>query len=104
VFAGTPLAGLPVRGFADLYPELTAGLVLVVIPTSGCAGRRRMRAGSSRYRKGTFGWLGWFGVPRALNLARGLSAGLPAHQAELRAGAELPALPLPWPLRSGPGR
>ena len=38
-----------------------------------------------------FGWLGWLGVLRALNLARGISAGLPARQAaELRAGAALP--------------
>ena len=27
-----------------------------------------------------FGWLGWLGVLRALNLSRGISAGLPARQ------------------------
>ena len=38
-----------------------------------------------------FGWLGWLGVLRAINLSRGISAGLPARQvAELRAGAALP--------------
>jgi hypothetical protein len=38
-----------------------------------------------------FGWLGWLGVLRALNLSRGISAGLPARQvAELRAAAALP--------------
>jgi hypothetical protein len=37
------------------------------------------------------GWLGWFGLLRALNLSRGIAAGLPARQvAELRAGAALP--------------
>jgi pimeloyl-ACP methyl ester carboxylesterase len=29
VLAGHSFGGLPVRAFADLYPELTAGLVLV---------------------------------------------------------------------------
>ncbi len=39
----------------------------------------------------TFGWLGWLGVLRALNLAGGISAGLPARQAaELQAAAALP--------------
>jgi hypothetical protein len=36
-------------------------------------------------------WLGWLGLLRALNLSRGISAGLPARQvAELQAGAALP--------------
>jgi hypothetical protein len=49
------------------------------------------RPESSRISHETFGWLGWLGVLRALNLARGISAGLPARQAaELQAAAALP--------------
>jgi pimeloyl-ACP methyl ester carboxylesterase len=93
VLAGHSFGGLPVRAFADLYPALTAGLVLVDAshpdqwvrwPTSHAD---RMIEVSQRI----LGWLGWFGVLRALHLARGISAGLPARQAaELRAGAALP--------------
>ena len=40
---------------------------------------------------GLFGWLGWFGLLRPLDLARGISDGLHAQQAaELQAGAALP--------------
>ena len=93
VLAGHSFGGLPVRAFADLYPELTAGLVLVDAshpdqwvrwPTPHAD---RMLEVSQRI----FGWLGWLGVLRALNLSRGITAGLPARQAaELRAGAALP--------------
>jgi len=93
VLAGHSFGGLPVRAFADLYPELTAGLVLVDAshpdqwlrwPTPHAD---RILEVSQRI----FGWLGWLGVLRALNLSRGLTAGLPARQAaELRAGAALP--------------
>ena len=93
VLAGHSFGGLPVRAFADLYPELTAGLVLVDAshpdqwvrwPTPHAD---RILEVSQR----VFGWLGWLGVLRALNLSRGISAGLPARlAAELRAGAALP--------------
>jgi pimeloyl-ACP methyl ester carboxylesterase len=93
VLAGHSFGGLPVRAFADLYPELTAGLVLVDAshpdqwvrwPTPHAD---RILEVSQRI----FGWLGWLGVLRALNLSRGIAAGLPARQAaELRAGAALP--------------
>jgi pimeloyl-ACP methyl ester carboxylesterase len=93
VLAGHSFGGLPVRAFADLYPELTAGLVLVDAshpeqwvrwPTPHAD---RILEVSQR----VFGWLGWLGVLRALNLSRGITAGLPARQAaELRAGAALP--------------
>jgi pimeloyl-ACP methyl ester carboxylesterase len=93
VLAGHSFGGLPVRAFADLYPELTAGLVLVDAshpdqwvrwPTPHAD---RMLEVSQRI----FGWLGWLGVLRALNLSRGITSGLPARQAaELRAGAGLP--------------
>ena len=93
VLAGHSFGGLPVRAFADLYPDLTAGLVLVDAshpdqwvrwPTPHAD---RMLEVSQRI----FGWLGWLGVLRALNLSRGITPGLPArHAAELRAGAALP--------------
>ena len=93
LLAGHSFGGLPVRAFADLYPELTAGLVLVDAshpdqwvrwPTPHAD---RMLEVSQRI----FGWLGWLGVLRALNLSRDITAGLPARQAaELRAGAALP--------------
>jgi pimeloyl-ACP methyl ester carboxylesterase len=93
VLVGHSFGGLPVRAFADLYPELTAGLVLVDAshpdqwvrwPTPHAD---KILEASQRLS----GWLGWFGLLRALNLARGISAGLPARQvAELRAGAALP--------------
>jgi pimeloyl-ACP methyl ester carboxylesterase len=95
VLAGHSFGGLPVRAFADLYPELTAGLVLVDAshpdqwvrwPTPHAG---RILEVSQRI----FGWLGWLGVLRALDLSRGISAGLPARQAaQLRAGAALPGL------------
>jgi pimeloyl-ACP methyl ester carboxylesterase len=93
VLAGHSFGGMPVRTFADLYPELTAGLVLVDAshpdqwvrwPTPHAD---KMLEVSQRI----FGWLSWLGILRALNLSRGISAGLPARQvAELRAGAALP--------------
>jgi pimeloyl-ACP methyl ester carboxylesterase len=93
VLAGHSFGGLPVRAFADLYPEQTAGLVLVDAshpdqwvrwPTPHAD---RILEISQR----VFGWLGWFGLLRVLNLSRGISAGLPARQvAELRASAALP--------------
>jgi pimeloyl-ACP methyl ester carboxylesterase len=93
VLAGHSFGGLPVRAFADLYPELTAGLVLVDAshpdqwvrwPTPHAD---RILEVSQRI----LGGFGWFGLLRALHLARGISAGLPARQAaELRAGAALP--------------
>jgi pimeloyl-ACP methyl ester carboxylesterase len=93
VLAGHSFGGLPVRAFADLYPELTAGLVLVDAshpdqwvrwPTPHAA---QILEASQRI----VGWLGWFGLLRVLNLSRRISAGLPARQAaELRAGAALP--------------
>jgi pimeloyl-ACP methyl ester carboxylesterase len=95
VLVGHSFGGLPVRAFADLYPELTAGLVLVDAshpdqwvrwPTPHAD---RILQVSQRI----FGWLGWLGLLRALNLSRGITAGLPARQAaELRAGAALPGL------------
>jgi pimeloyl-ACP methyl ester carboxylesterase len=93
VLAGHSFGGLPVRAFADLYPELTAGLVLV----DASHPDQWVRWPTSRadlileVSQRIFGWLGWLGVLRALNLSRGISAGLPARQAaELRAGAALP--------------
>jgi pimeloyl-ACP methyl ester carboxylesterase len=93
VLAGHSFGGLPVRAFADLYPEQTAGLVLVDAshpdqwvrwPTPHAD---RILEISQR----VLGWLGWFGLLRALNLSRGISVGLPPRQiAELRAGAALP--------------
>jgi pimeloyl-ACP methyl ester carboxylesterase len=93
VLAGHSFGGLPVRAFADLYPELTAGLILVDAshpdqwvrwPTPHAD---RILEVSQR----VLGSLGWFGLLRALHLARGISAGLPARQAaELRSGAALP--------------
>ncbi len=93
VLAGHSFGGLPVRAFADRYPELTAGLALVDASHPDQWARwpvpyaDRMLAGSQR----VFAILGWFGFLRALNLAAGISDGLPARQiAELRAGSALP--------------
>ncbi len=93
VLVGHSFGGLPVRAFADRYPELTAGLALVDASHPDQWARwpvpyaDRILAGSQQ----VFAILGWFGVLRALNLARGISEGLPARQvAELRAGAALP--------------
>jgi pimeloyl-ACP methyl ester carboxylesterase len=93
VLAGHSFGGLPVRAFADLYPELTAGLVLVDAshPDQWVRWRTPHADRMLEVSQRVFGWLGWLGVLRALNLSRGISAGLPARQAaELRAGAALP--------------
>ena len=93
VLAGHSFGGLPVRAFADLYPELTAGLVLVDAshPDQWVRWPTPHADKILEVSQRIFGWLGWFGLLRALNLARGISAGLPARQvAELRAGAALP--------------
>jgi pimeloyl-ACP methyl ester carboxylesterase len=93
VLAGHSFGGLPVRAFADLYPELTAGLVLVDAshPDQWVRWPTPYAAKILEVSQWVFGWLGWFGLPRALNLTRRVSAGLPARQAaELRAGAALP--------------
>jgi pimeloyl-ACP methyl ester carboxylesterase len=93
VLAGHSFGGLPVRAFADLYPELTAGLVLVDAshPDQWVRWPTPHADQILEVSQRVFGWLAWFGLPRALDLARGISAGLPARQvAELRAGAALP--------------
>ncbi len=93
VLAGHSFGGLPVRAFADLYPELTAGLVLVDAshPDQWVRWPTPHADKILEVSQRIFGWLGWLGVLRALNLSRGISAGLPARQvAELRAGAALP--------------
>jgi pimeloyl-ACP methyl ester carboxylesterase len=55
VLAGHSFGGLPVRAFADLYPELTAGLVWLMPPIriSGSAGQHRMPPKSLRCRSGS---------------------------------------------------
>ena len=93
VLAGHSFGGLPVRAFADLYPELTAGLVLVDAshPDQWVRWPTPYAARILQLSQRVLGLLGWFGLLRALNLSRGISAGLPARQAaELRAGAALP--------------
>jgi pimeloyl-ACP methyl ester carboxylesterase len=93
VLAGHSFGGLPVRAFADLYPELTAGLVLVDAshPDQWVRWPTPHADKILEVSQRITGWLGWLGLLRALNLARGISAGLPARQvAELRAGAALP--------------
>jgi pimeloyl-ACP methyl ester carboxylesterase len=93
VLAGHSFGGLPVRAFADLYPELTAGLVLVDAshPDQWVRWPTPHADQILKVSQRIFGWLGWLGVLRALNLSRGITAGLPARQAaELRAGAALP--------------
>jgi pimeloyl-ACP methyl ester carboxylesterase len=93
VLAGHSFGGLPVRAFADLYPELTAGLVLVDAshPDQWVRWPTPHADQILEVSQRIFGWLGWLGVLRALNLSRGITAGLPARQAaELRAGAALP--------------
>jgi pimeloyl-ACP methyl ester carboxylesterase len=93
VLAGHSFGGLPVRAFADLYPELTAGLVLVDAshPDQWVRWPTPHAGQILEVSQRIFGWLGWLGVLRALNLSRGISAGLPARQVgELRAGAALP--------------
>jgi pimeloyl-ACP methyl ester carboxylesterase len=93
VLAGHSFGGLPVRAFADLYPELTAGLVLVDAshPDQWVRWPMRHAAKILEVSQWVFGGLGWFGLLRALNLTRRIGAGLPARQAaELRAGAAMP--------------
>jgi pimeloyl-ACP methyl ester carboxylesterase len=93
VLAGHSFGGMPVRTFADLYPELTAGLVLVDAshPDQWVRWPTPHADKILEVSQRIFGWLGWFGLLRVLNLSRGISAGLPARQvAELRAGAALP--------------
>jgi pimeloyl-ACP methyl ester carboxylesterase len=93
VLAGHSFGGLPVRAFADLYPELTAGLVLVDAshPDQRVRWPTLHAAQILEVSQRIVGWLGWFGLLRVLNLSRRISAGLPARQAaELRAGAALP--------------
>jgi len=93
VVAGHSFGGLPVRAFADLYPELTAGLVLVDAshPDQWVRWPTPHAAQILEVSQRIVGWLGWFGLLRVLNLSRRISAGLPARQAaELRAGAALP--------------
>jgi pimeloyl-ACP methyl ester carboxylesterase len=93
VLAGHSFGGLPVRAFAHLFPELTAGLVLVDAshPDQWVRWPTPHADKILEVSQRIFGWLGWLGVLRALHLSRGISAGLPARQvAELRAGAALP--------------
>ena len=93
VLAGHSFGGLPVRAFADLYPELTAGLVLVDAshPDQWVRWPMRHAAKILEVSQWVFGGLGWFGLLRALNLTRRTGGGLPARQAaELRAGAAIP--------------
>ncbi|HYJ48508.1 MAG TPA: alpha/beta hydrolase [Microbacterium sp.] len=93
VLAGHSFGGLPVRAFADLYPELTAGLVLVDASHPDQWARwpvpyaDRILAASQRL----LGALAWFGVLRAIDASRAISHGLPTEQAaQLRAAAALP--------------
>ena len=93
VLAGHSFGGLPVRAFADLYPELTAGLVLVDASHPDQWARwpvrnaDRILAASQRL----LSVLAWFGVLRALDASRAISSGLPAEQvAQLRAASALP--------------
>ena len=95
VLAGHSFGGLPVRAFADLYPELTAGLILVDAshPDQWVRWPTPHADRILEVSQKILGWLGWFGLLRALHLARAISAGLPARQAAaLRAGAALPGL------------
>jgi pimeloyl-ACP methyl ester carboxylesterase len=93
VLAGHSFGGLPVRAFADLYPDLTAGLVLVDAshPDQWVRWPTPHAAQILEVSHRIVGWLGLFGLMRVLNLSRRISAGLPARQAaELRAAAALP--------------
>lgn len=93
VLAGHSFGGLPVRAFADLYPELTSGLVLVDASHPDQWARwpvrhaDRILATSQR----VLAALAWFGILRALDASRAISNGLPAEQAaQLRAASALP--------------
>jgi pimeloyl-ACP methyl ester carboxylesterase len=93
VLGGHSFGGLPVRAFADLYPALTAGLVLADTshPDQWVRWPTPQADKILEVSQRVLSWLGWLGLLRALNLSRGISAGLPARQvAELRAGAALP--------------
>jgi pimeloyl-ACP methyl ester carboxylesterase len=93
VLAGHSFGGLPVRAFADLYPEQTAGLVLVDAshPDQWVRWPTPHADHILEVSQRVMSWLGWFGLLRLLNLSRQISAGLPWRQAaELRAGAALP--------------
>jgi pimeloyl-ACP methyl ester carboxylesterase len=93
VLAGHSFGGLPVRAFADLYPELTAGLVLVDAshPDQWVRWPTPHADQILEVSQRMMGWFGWFGLLRLLNFSRRITAGLPSQQAaELRAGAALP--------------
>jgi pimeloyl-ACP methyl ester carboxylesterase len=93
VLAGHSFGGLPIRMFADLYPEDTAGLVLVDSshpdqwvrwPTPNAD---RMIAAGQQFAA----VLAWFGLLRAMDLSAPISEGLPDEQvAQLRARSALP--------------
>ena len=93
VLVGHSFGGLPVRAFADLYPDLTAGLVLVDAshPDQWARWPLAHAAKILEISQRAFSWLGWLGLLRVLNPSGGIAAGLPARQAaELRAAAALP--------------
>jgi pimeloyl-ACP methyl ester carboxylesterase len=93
VLAGHSFGGLPVRAFAGLFPDETAGLVLVDASHPDQWLRwpvhraDRMIATSQRVSAA----LARIGVLRVVDLSRQLSVGLPERQvAELRARSALP--------------
>jgi pimeloyl-ACP methyl ester carboxylesterase len=92
VLAGHSFGGLPIRAFADLYPELTAGLVLVDTshPDQWARWPTPYAAKILEVSQWVFGWLGWFGLPRATRQTRLWSA----SRAQLNAAAPLGDLPL----------
>jgi len=93
VLAGHSFGGLPVRAFAGLFPDETAGLVLVDASHPDQWLRwpvrhaDRMIAGSQRVSA----VLARLGLLRLIDLSRPISAGLPETQVgELRARSALP--------------
>ena len=93
VLAGHSFGGLPVRAFATLFPEETAGLVLVDASHPDQWVRwpvrhaDRMIAASQRITA----VLAHAGLLRLMDLSKAISSGLPARQvAELRARSALP--------------
>jgi pimeloyl-ACP methyl ester carboxylesterase len=97
VLAGHSFGGLPVRAFAALYPEETAGLVLVDASHPDQWERwpvrraDRMIAISQRVCAA----LATIGLLRIVDLSASISAGLPPRQvAELRARSALPRVAL----------
>jgi pimeloyl-ACP methyl ester carboxylesterase len=93
VLAGHSFGGLPVRAFAELFPDETAGLVLVDASHPDQWARwpvrraDRMIAASQRVSA----VLAQLGVLRLVDLSRQISAGLPEQQVgELRARSALP--------------